>query len=47
MECATIEERHCQCIVCEGERIGDDVIGQPSEIRHPIPDRLSPRPWVL
>jgi hypothetical protein len=45
MECATADERRCQCLVCEGERIGDQIVGEPNEPRHPIPDRLNPRPW--
>jgi hypothetical protein len=26
-ECAGTEKRKCECLVCEGERIGDEVMG--------------------
>jgi hypothetical protein len=39
LECATVEDRKCQGIVCEAQRIGDNVIGDQ------IPDRFKPRPW--
>jgi hypothetical protein len=46
MECVGSKERPCQCIVCEGERIGDAVVGQPSDPQHSrIVDRYDPRPW--
>jgi hypothetical protein len=36
----------CQCIVCEGERIGDQVIGDPLGPKHGrIRDRFDPQPW--
>ena len=44
-DCAGSRERRCDCIVCEGERIGDAVVGEPLAIKHPVPDRLEPRPW--
>jgi hypothetical protein len=34
LECVGTKERPCNCLVCEGERIGDQVLGQPSEKKH-------------
>jgi hypothetical protein len=31
LECEGTEEKPCLCLVCDGERIGDAVIGQPGE----------------
>ena len=45
-DCAGNKERKCDCIVCEGERIGDQVVGEPGEPKHArLVDRLDPRPW--
>jgi hypothetical protein len=44
-DCAGTKERPCQCIICEGERIGDRVIGQPNDPPHHLADRFDPRPW--
>lgn len=27
LECDSSKEKSCQCIICEGERIGDQVMG--------------------
>ena len=44
-ECEGSASKPCDCIVCEGERIGDRMVGEPGQIKHPIPDRMAPRQW--
>lgn len=39
LECATTEEHKCECLLCEAERIGANVMGDQ------IPDRFKSRPW--
>jgi hypothetical protein len=48
MECDNSKEKPCGCLVCEGERIGDRIVGEldGNMPRHgPIHDRFDPRPW--
>ena len=48
MECASSPQMSCQCLVCAGERIGDEVMGDAggNVPRHgQITDRYDPRPW--
>ena len=46
LECAGTNERLCACLVCEGERIGDETVGEPGEPKHArLVDRFDPRPW--
>jgi hypothetical protein len=46
MECAGTMARPCSCLVCDAERIGDEMVGEPSEPKHArLVDRYDPRPW--
>ncbi len=48
MECAGNKDRPCECLVCAGEKIGDEVMGDaggnvPKHGR--LRDRFDPQPW--
>lgn len=46
MECAGTAQRPCSCLVCDAERIGDEVVGEPHQPKHgKLVDRFDPRPW--
>ncbi len=46
LECVSSPQMSCQCIICEGNRIGDEVVGEPGEPKHGrLRDRFDPQSW--
>jgi len=48
LECVGDEQRKCQCLVCAGEKIGNEVMGDSggNMPKHgQIADRYDPRKW--
>jgi hypothetical protein len=47
MECAGTAQRPCSCLVCDAERIGDEVMDDNAPKHARLVDRYDPRPWRL
>jgi hypothetical protein len=45
MECAGTAQRPCSCLVCDAERIGDEVMDDNAPKHARLVDRYDPRPW--